>query len=39
LLGQAQGRHAQGTIKRTGFVVFDLIARGQSVTTAPGHPL
>ena len=37
----ADGRYARrvlGTIKRTGFAVFDLIAGGQSVTTTPGHP-
>jgi hypothetical protein len=37
----SDGRYARrvlGTIKRTGYVVFDLIAGGQSITTTPGHP-
>ena len=37
----ADGRYARrvvGTIKRTGFAVFDLMAGGQVITTTLGHP-
>jgi hypothetical protein len=27
-----------GTVKRTGFVVVDLLVGGQTITTSPGHP-
>lgn len=35
--GGAKLKRVLGTIKRTGFVVIDLIAGNQTITTSPGH--
>jgi hypothetical protein len=35
--GGAKLQRVLGTIKRTGFVVLDLIAGNQTITTSPGH--
>jgi hypothetical protein len=36
--GGAKLKRVLGTIKRTGFVVLDLIVGNQTITTSPGHP-
>ncbi|HEY7312321.1 MAG TPA: polymorphic toxin-type HINT domain-containing protein [Gemmataceae bacterium] len=36
--GGAKLKRVLGTIKRTGFVVLDVVAGNQTITTSPGHP-
>ncbi len=36
--GGTKAKRVVGTIKRTGFVVLDVIAGDQTITTSPGHP-